>query len=745
MTAEERFAEVALGVAADQLFLYRIPPSLESEICRGTKVLVPLGRRLAVGYVVGLPQEVPSIPLKDIQEILGEGPFLDAHLLELTERVAGHYLAPWGEVIRSALPPPTRGRGRWVFRVAAEDPSLSPSLSPIEGKIWEALQAASPLPLSLEVLQRRVEIKGLRPILEKMRRKGWLTREMVAVKSRPIGRESPPVSLSDLGPLGRTLSPAEEDLPPELLPLRDFMEKPAYATFLLFGASLGQRRGWYRGLFLQLLRSERGALLLLPEIDLTSSWVAGLGAPFKERIALLHSGLSPRERERHWRRAQEGGPLIMIGTRSAVFTPHPHLGMIVIDEEHDLSYKQEEGPHIHAREVAKARAEMLNIPLLLASKTPSLESFYKAELGEYRLLSVSEPEQADSPKVLLVDLREESQQEKGSHLSPPLRRAIEQCLKSSEKVVLLINRRGYFSHLLCRECGFSFQCPRCSIPLVLHRAQRKFICHQCGREEMPPNRCPNCRGVMMGYFGPGTQQVEEEVRALFPGAHVARIDRDAFPRGKKGHDSWPDLIQENISILVGTQMVLRTSHFAQASLIGVLFADNLLSLPDFRAGERLFNLLMEMIQKKQGMRPPALILVQTHNPKSHVLRAIEAQDYLLFYRRELTSREAFSLPPFLQLAHVEFIGKSEERTRRAALSLASSLNLHGKGSSPLQLDGPSPSPLSRVKGSFHWQLLVKGPEGLIAGPLREALEAFEKSAEKSGVNLRANVDPLRLY
>ena len=743
MTAEERFAEVALGVAADQLFLYRIPPSLESNISRGTKVLVPLGRRLAVGYVVGLPSEVPSIPLRDIQEILGEGPFLDAHLLELTERVAGHYLVPWGEVIRSALPPPTRGRGRWVFRVAAKDPSLSPSLSPSEGKIWEALQAASPLALSLEVLQRRVGIKGLRPILEKMRRKGWLTREMVAVKSRPP--EPPLASLSDLGPRGGTLGPAEGDLPAELLPLRDFMEKPAYATFLLFGASLGQRRGWYRGLFRQILRSGRGALLLLPEIELSSSWVTELGAPFRDRIALLHSGLSPRERERHWRRAQEGGPLIMIGTRSAVFAPHPHLGMIVIDEEHDLSYKQEEGPHIHAREVAKARAEMLNIPLLLASKTPSLESFYRAELGEYRLLSVSEPEPGESTKVLLVDLREESQQEKGSHLSLPLRRAIEQCLKSSEKVVLLINRRGYFSHLLCRECGFSFQCPRCSIPLVLHRAQGKFICHQCGREEMPPNRCPSCRGVMMGYFGPGTQQVEEEVRALFPGALVARMDRDAFPRGRKGHDSWAGLSQETISILVGTQMVLRTSHFAQASLIGVLFADNLLSLPDLRAGERLFSLLMETIERKRGMRPPGLILVQTHNPKSHVLRAIEAQDYLLFYRRELTSRQAFSLPPFLQLAHVEFIGKSEERTKRAALALASSLNLHGKGSSLLQLDGPAPSPLPRIKGSFHWRLLVKGPEGLIVGPLREALEEFEGSAEKPGVNLRVNVDPLRLY
>ncbi|MDH7500508.1 MAG: primosomal protein N', partial [candidate division NC10 bacterium] len=649
MANPEQYAQVAVSLAAEKLFLYRIPPSLQNAISLGRRVLVPLGQRLVIGHVVGLTSEVPSLPLKEIQEVLEEEPFLDAHLLALTKKVAEEYLAPWGEVIKWALPPTSRGRSRWVYQLSSDQAAPSSSLTPTERKVWEALRAAFPSSLSGNQLRRRVEAADLRAALTKLQRRGLLVRHMVPVRARRADQTGSAVP-SPPGP-GSVGPPKEGALPPELLPLRSLIEKPAYAVFLLFGGLRRQRTHWYRSLFDLLLTSRRGALLLVPEIELASCWVEELRSLYGEQVALLHSGLSAKDRERQWRRVQEGGAPIVIGTRSAVFASHPKLGLIVLDEEQDPSYKQEEGPRYHAREVALLRAQMLKIPVLFASAIPSVESFYRAEQGEYRLLRAPEREEGGSAQIRLVDMRKESPQKgKAPLLSSPLREAMEKSLSASETVALLLNRRGYFAHLLCRECGSRLECPRCSVPLVLHRARRRLLCHSCGKEEAPPHRCPHCRGVMISYLGPGTQQVEEQVSRLFPGVAVARIDRDALPLRDKERASLSPWSRDGAKVIVGTQMILRRPEFHRASLIGVLLADNLLSLPDFRAGERLFSLLMGMIHlRREDDSPPPQILVQTYQPGHYVLQAFQAQDYLLFYRREMASRKALSLPPFVHL------------------------------------------------------------------------------------------------
>jgi len=741
MENREQYAQVAVSLAADKLFFYRIPPSLQEAISLGRRVLVPLGRRLVIGHIVGLTEKSPSIPLKEIQEVLGEEPSLDAHLLALTKKVAQECLAPWGEVIKLALPPTIKSRSRWVYQLSSDQAIPPPSLSPLEGRIWEVLRAAFPSSLSSDQLRRRVGATDLGAVLAKLQRRGVLVRQMVPVRARRAdqagaGGISPPEP-------GSILPPKGEDLPEELLPLRSFIEKPAYGAFLLFGGSRRQRTHWYRRLFDLLLRSGKGALLLVPEIDAASFWVEDLRSLHGTQIAYLHSGLSAKDRENQWRRVQEGRAPIAIGTRSAVFTPHPRLGLILIDEEQDPSYKQEEGPRYHAREVALLRAQMLKIPLLLASATPSVESFYRAERGEYQLLQVAAEVQADPIRIRLVDMRMESP-EKGRRplLSLPLQEAMEKSLAASKTVVLLLNRRGYFTHLLCRECGFRLQCPKCSVPFVLHRARRRLLCHYCGKEEAPPDRCPNCRGVMIGYLGPGTQQVEEEVSRLFPKVPVVRIDRDTLTPRSGARAPISPLSQTDAEVMVGTQMILRTPQFHRASLIGVLFADNLLSLPDFRAGERLFSLLMEMIHQRRGNgSPPAQILVQTYHPGHYVLQAFQGQDYLFFYRREISSRQALSLPPFVHLAHLEVNAASEERAERAALALASLLQTKA-GSA--QLEGPAPSPLYRLKGRFRWRILFKGERPVLIKRLDQALAEFEGSPAKRGVVVRVEIDPYHL-
>jgi primosomal protein N' (replication factor Y) len=740
MTDKGHYAEVALGMATEKLFHYRVPPSLVEAIAVGKRVLVPLGRRFVIGYVVRLSEDAPDIALKEIQEVVGEEPPLDPHLMELTGKVADDYLAPWGEVIRLAFPPSTRSPGRWVFRLATDGLALPPSLSPLESKLWEALQSRSPL--SLGQLQRRAGTKDLHTILERMNRNGWVTREMVPVRSRRAARAHVPAG--SLPEPQSSLLPEEGNWPTELEPVRSQIENCTHRTFLLFGASWKQRAHWYRRVFDFLLRSERGALLLVPEIESASPWVEEMKAPFRDQMAVLHSGLSSRERARQWRRIQEGEALIVIGTRSAIFVPHPRLALILIDEEQDSSYKQQEGPRYHAREVAQTRARMLNIPLLLASRTPSIESFYKAEQGEYHLLSVADRREEDLADISLVDMREEAKDKpKGFLLSSALKRAIEQTLTVSEQVILLINRRGYFGHLLCRDCGFQLQCPRCSVPFVLHRPQRRLICHRCGREESPPERCPSCRGLFMRYLGPGTQQLEEEVRRLFPGAKVARLDRDLFPPQAKPHPLHLSFGRGEIDILVGTQMVIKALQHGRASLIGLLSADNLLSLPDFRAGERLFSLLVAMIRDGRGRIPPSRIFIQTYNPGSYVLQAIRNRDWNLFYRKEIAARKVLCLPPFSHLALVEAAARREEGAKRAAFAVASLLQAERPPS--LLLDGPAPSPHLRLKGRFHWRFLLKGERIPLLYSLRRALGQFEGSAIRGGVTLRVDIDPVRLY
>jgi len=741
--------EVAVGIGTEKRFLYRVPPHLEPRVKAGRRVLVPLGGRLVVGCAVGFFTAPPPFSppcLREVEEVLDDRPSLDGHLLQLTREIARVSLSPWGEVIAAALPPLAGRRVRWVYRLAPGLLSPPSRLSTLERKIWDALQLSSPSPLSLERLQRRLGVKDLHPALYRLRQNGWILRQMEPVRARGTRRpkRKDPCWIGVDSARGERRKEEGEGV--DLAPLLRCLRDPSFQVFLLFGGSRWQRRGCLRRL-IGAVRGEEGVLLLVPEIESARSWKEDLESWMEGRVCLLHSGLSAREREEEWSKVQEGGGHLVIGTRSAVFAPHPRLGTIIIDDEHHPSFKQEEAPRYHAREVALIRCRLLGIPLVMASATPSLESFYRAERGEYHLLSLEGAGGDLATSIVVVDMAGEARrQARSGFISAELKEGIEKRLLRGERAALFVPRRGSFGHVFCKDCGFSFRCHRCDYPLVLHRAERKFLCHHCGWGAEIADRCPACRGMMVRYSSPGTQEVEEEMRRLFPEVEVRRLDRDT-QMGRAGNGRRGDGVQDGGRILVGTQMILTPSILSGVSLIGVLQADALLNLPDFRAGERLFSLVMELRNEEGAFSVPPdsssrrEIILQTYNPDHYVFQALRSQDYLALYHREMSTRRELLLPPYVRLANLEVRSRSLEKAKRAACALCSLLSSQEGTFGPPEADA---SPLPRLRGEFRWRVMVRGAEDKLPQNLAQALERFRGLGASSGVSVRVDLDPIRL-
>lgn len=528
--------------------------------------------------------------------------------------------------------------------------------------------------------------------------------------------------------------------------IQEGLRRGGFTPFLLFGITGSGKTEVYLQAIQKVLEEKRQALVLVPEIALTPLAISRFRARFGERVAVLHSGLSPGERFDQWMRAKRGEADIVVGARSAVFAPFPRLGIIVVDEEHDPSYKQEEDPRYHARDVALKRAEQLQIPILLGSATPSFESFYKAESGRYRLLVLPERvpacagrEARSLPEVRLVDLKKEPGRLPAQAGMPIFSQAllarIEERLKKKEQVLLFLNRRGYATFVLCRECGFALGCPRCSTSLTYHAQSRRLRCHFCDFTRRPPNLCPRCRGLRLDYLGFGTQQVEEAVKGRFPQAKVARMDRDTT-KGKEAPKLILKALEEGrIDILVGTQMIGKGHDFPRITLVGVISADLSLHLPDFRAAERTFALLTQVAGRAGRGAVFGEALVQTYNPDHYCLQAVCRQDYKALYRTELPSRAERSLPPFASLIRLLVSSPKEDEAKEAAERLSSLLQ------GPFHLDGPAPALLYKAKGRFRWQLLVKGEEGTIREAVLMALKQFTTPWR---VKVEVDVDPVEL-
>ncbi len=773
------YAEVALPLAIDKTLTYLVPSHLRDLATPGKRVIVPLGTRLASGYLVHLPEHVEVQQLREIQDVLDPEPLLDGRLLELTRRVADYYGAPWGEVIKAALPPGIDTSTRRLVRlspagrqaVAHESPNLT-------RQERELLRVLSPDASVLASRLTRQFGKAAPSVLQRLRAKDLVMIETVRVPPRVRTRQERSfrlcrsqqeveIALSAL----RTRAPRQADLLTHLLrvggtlpapeaqataksasvifalmqkgliepllttirrdPFRDIPVIPtdplplsaaqqdalsqieaaamsgSYVPFLLFGVTGSGKTEIYLQAIEQVVKQGRQALVLVPEIALTPRTAERFRARFGDLVAVLHSALAPGERLDEWLRIRAGEADIVVGVRSAVFAPLPRLGMVVVDEEHEPAYKQEDAPRYHGRDVALLRGQMWSCPVLMGSATPSLESFHQSQLGLYRFLSL--PKRIGEgvlPKLSVVDLRHEPKAPRQPLiLSRMLEDRIHERLSRREQVLLLLNRRGFATSLVCRDCGHLVRCPHCSVGLTLHRAASLLRCHYCTHQRRPPDRCPDCTGPNLRQLGMGTEQVERELKTRFTHARIARMDRDTTAGRQGYHLLLQRLERGDIDILVGTQMIAKGHDYPNVTLVGVLSADIGLNLPDFRAGERTFALLTQMVGRSGRGLLPGEAVIQTYNPDHYCIQAALDQDFLSFAKQELERRMERNLPPFTRLIRLLISSPKEAAAAEVAEQLGTLLRQDSIG---LEIDGPAPAPLSQLRGRFRWHLFVKG-------------------------------------
>ncbi|MDE0333130.1 MAG: primosomal protein N' [Nitrospinae bacterium] len=534
------------------------------------------------------------------------------------------------------------------------------------------------------------------------------------------------------------------------------IEQKKFSVTLLHGVTGSGKTEVYIQLAQTALENGLGALVLVPEIGLTPQLLGRFQERFGHSVACLHSAYSDKKRLSEWRRIKNGDAPIVVGTRSAVFAPIPNLGMIAVDEEHDGSYKQEESPRYHARDTGIVRARNLGVPVLLGSATPSIESYTSARSDRYRMRSLSHrPTGGNLPHVRLVDLRKEagSDPKTPELLTRDLAAAISERLERGEQTLLFLNRRGFSSVILCRDCGETLQCPHCSIPLTFHReGGGRVQCHWCDYSAHPPNRCTSCCSDRVGYFGVGTERVEQAVRARFPEARIQRLDRDTARRAGAYESIFGAMRSGQIDILIGTQMVAKGHDFPKLTLVGVVVADVGLHLPDFRASERTFQLLTQVAGRAGRADLPGEVIIQTFRPDHFAVQCARTHDYAGFYKREALAREKMGYPPYRRLARLRFESKNKHLAAKAGAWAASFLRRHGATAAGLANDadkieylGPAPAPLVRIRGVWRYHMILKARSSKRLGEALKSLVAdFEGQAAFSSVRLAVDVDPMSL-
>jgi len=670
-------------------------------------------------YVGGREESTAGVPLESAR-----GEFGAAFAGLLSEAVAEGWLTV-SEVERE------RGRRKvWSVRLAGPLPDHAVRLSPVARRIMEALEHGP-------ADDHRVLLKEARATLAhlgKLRERGWIElRESAGrVESLQGGCPSP-----------LELTAAQGSVLAELTGL---VESRRFHPVLLHGVTASGKTEIYLRLIERALEQGRTALMLVAEIALTPAMQSQFLARFGGRVAVLHSGLSEAERHEAWWRARRGEARVALGTRSAVFAPLTHLGVIIVDEEHDASYKQEETPRYHGRDVAVVRARLERALVVLGSATPSLESFFNAREGKYRLLKLEE-RVGGRPlaSVEIVDMRQEFRE---THTQVPISRRlqeeIEAQLRAGAQTMILLNRRGYSWFLLCRSCGESIRCVNCSISLTYHRREYRLICHYCGYTLPVPSQCPACGSEYLQYVGEGTEKLEAKLAETFSGARVARLDRDVARRAGSYRKILADFRDGRIDILVGTQLISKGHDFPGVTLVGVVSADQGLGLPDFRAAERTFQLLTQVAGRSGRGEAPGRVLVQTFFPDHYAVRLAADQNYEGFYSKEMRFRRMMHYPPCAALANVVAQDTKLEKAARIAQQIGGFLS-HVAGTSPgLKVLGPASAPLARIEGRYRIQFLLKSGS---RARLNDVLRRLADDCEQRGIppqSVMIDMDPVKI-
>jgi primosomal protein N' (replication factor Y) len=724
-----RFVEVAVPLHVSQTFTYRLKPEQRVDAKLGARITVPFGRKLLTAYIVALHDELPAdlaeVEIKEAERLVDPEPVCTPEILQLARWVADYYGSPLGEVLKATLPPGGTHVGAKLRRFVRTTNLKPEKITDKQRVVLERLEDKS-LPLQ--------ELSA--GIVSSLQKKGLVEVYDAAVRRNPLAHTTA------LGAEDYTLTPAQNEV---LEKIQQQVDEERYGAFLLHGVTGSGKTEIYIRAMQAALERGRSAMMLVPEIALTPVFSRRLRSHFGDQVAIFHSSLQKGERFDEWTRVKSGEARVVIGTRSAVFAPVRNLGLIVVDEEHESSYRQQESPYYNARDTAIVRAQKESATVVLGSATPSLESFHNARAGKYRLLTLPQRFGArPMATARIIDMRNVFLRHgKPRVFSDELLQAIQETHARGEQSIILLNRRGYSSFILCRSCGETIQCPNCDVTLTYHRSERVIICHYCNHRAAVPKVCPSCGKKYIYYVGEGTEQLEDILTQLFPALRVARIDRDTTARRSIFEKSLADFSAGTIDTLVGTQMLAKGHDFPNVTLVGVVSVDTGLALPDFRSAERTFQLITQVAGRAGRGDRPGRVLIQTYHPYHYVLRHACAQDYEGFYNEEIQYRQNHSYPPFVALASLLVHGPDLGRVRADSLELRKQLDAANE-QRRCRILGPAPAPLSRLKGEHRFQLLLKSRSRRV---LREVADAALKSGSSSGLNLRSinlEIDPVTI-
>jgi primosomal protein N' (replication factor Y) len=737
------YARVIIDRSIHRELDYLVPEMLAEKVSIGSRVRVPFREKSALATVVSLPATTEAGGLRPIEALVGDKPVLSPKLIELGRWMSTYYCCPIEAVIRSLLPQVIRrAEVSWkkqLFASAAkeitpEDIEKLRKRAPRQGELLEAV-AKLREPILVADLLRQTSLDN--QTLRALEKRGFVLLREEAVERDPHGSEQ--FVASD----NLVLNPEQAAA---LSAVEEALAAPERAKPILLHGVTGSGK---TEIYLQAIRTTlvRGktAIVLVPEISLTPQTVERFKSRFAEAqdtVAVLHSHLSEGERHDEWHKVQSGRARIVVGARSAVFAPLENLGLIVVDEEHETSYKQEEAPRYHARDVAVVRAKMEQCAVLLGTATPSLESYHNAVQQKYRLLNLTQRvDDCQMPLMRIVDLRLERRKEKSAAiLSEKLRAAITARLEKHEQTILFLNRRGFSTSLLCSNCGEARNCPNCSVALTFHRGAARLTCHLCGHTAAVPKKCPACSQDTLIYAGFGTEKVEANVTHLFPDAVVRRMDADSMSRKDAYRETLHAFRAGKIDILVGTQMIAKGLHFPNVTLVGIINADLALHMPDFRAGERTFQLLTQVAGRAGRGETPGEVFVQTYTPFSPSIQFARHHDFAGYFQQELEFRERCDFPPFRHAVLITVRSPHEGRAKLSAETVVRRLkeNLGAE----FILGDASPAPLEKLQGQFRFHILMRGEA--IVRLSRLVRETLDKLPLPEDVLASVDVDPYQL-
>jgi len=800
-----RYCDVSLPVPLDRIFTYELPLTLRHRVQPGCRVVAPLGARKLTGVVLKVHDDAGGQTLREVLSLTDEEPVLDRELIELGHWIAEYYCAPLGEVLKGMLPlgGETRRSVQYSLTESGRQVARQLVIRPESDAALRLLAMLDERPRTAN--QLTAKISNARTLLRGLIQRAWVVTEEKEEDRDPmrasaerleaefLRRADDSIKLKkgerellaylelhpgphNLGELATAVKKASESARslvkrelikleiagirppsgyerprPELNVFQESafhhiekaLQKAEFKTFLLQGVTGSGKTEVYLRSIEAALALGKNALLLVPEIALTPAVAGQFFQRFGKQVAILHSAFGDAERADQWRRIQRGQARVVVGTRSGIFAPVQNLGVIIIDEEHDGSYKQQETPRYHGRDVALVRARNANAIAILGSATPAIETRYNTEQGKYEMLRLPERiAQRPMPQVEIVDMRVEFLETKlQATFSRSLMNEIAQRLGAREQTMLLLNRRGFSSFVVCRKCGDRMMCENCSVVMTYHRSERRMLCHMCGFAAKVPSVCLKCSSDQIQFMGTGSERVENELHEYLPTSRLARLDRDTAS-GKGAFENILSHFRSGaVDILVGTQMIAKGHDIPNVTLVGIVLADIGLSIPDFRAAERTFQLLTQAAGRAGRGDTPGRVVIQTLNPDHYAIQFAAEQNYEGFYQKEIEFRKWLRYPPFAAFANVIVRATKQEEALRMSTELGYLLDPQPEG---VKVMGPAEAPVLRVKNEFRYQILLKAAKRSVLRETLNKLRAFAEKDKWKATALVIDVDPISL-